>query len=937
MADYDLQYQDTHIDALLATANELKTAGYIYKGVATPSTNPGTPTERVAYLASEPGTYTNFGGIVIASGLYSLTYASGTWTGTQMSAGSDIEVVQETGQSTTDVMSQKAVTDSLVGSAIAYDNSQSGLAAHNVQGALDEVGTVKAAVTINEESVQFISGQGIDGTSGCVVADANAKRTDYIKIGKLTEGDTIVWGGTANGKILAYYDYNYRLLTAYTATDTSRTITVSATAAALDIVYARITFSASGTPVFTINGKNILNQTSYELALDGELDKHLPAEGIAVGERMRGVESAINDTMVVTSANPTLKNGYIIDVNGEETAAEGWSCTDYIKIPTLNNGDSIYWGGISHNIPANLAFYDRFKHLITVYSAYPSPITSTSRTITFTDSSNAVINDAHYVRASFSGSPVLTLNGNTLFTKHQVVTDSTMTLDMPANARGVSDFVGLLTGVSIFKNGYFININGDEEKSDTWCYARIDLDTPVQGGDVFVWSGITDNLNAVIGFYGGNGSYMGGWSAIGTSRTFTIGDSSPTIGATIIKASFLLSGKDNASVSINGVVQEFSIIKEDKSVADYNADKQPMVVSLSRTKVNDSTLKKYFCFAQITDTHAENILVQRAVDFVNSEVFGSSIDCLVHTGDIQHTSFNQGDMPAFHDAMDNSKKPAFTVLGNHDVYESTSVSALYERYMKPMVDKGLLVDGINIDAANYATWYYYDFTEYSIRLIALNDFDPLYDGYTKPLNTTAYSPSQINFLISTLQSVPSGYTVIIVDHFPPNKGTGYSGTTINPDWTMGVSPIGGGHSSLFTGNQSPVIDILSAYKSKTSLVQSYIYSNSSVASHYGSVNVNVDFTSANGILAFMACGHSHNDEIYKFADKNNIIAIDMLGGVNPTIIDSPTKILRTYNGKAHDAINVYCVRTDERKVYVVRIGADFRNDGQAQIMTSFEY
>jgi hypothetical protein len=111
MADYDLQYQDTYIDALLATANELKTAGYIYKGVATPSTNPGTPTERVAYLASEPGTYTNFGGIVIASGLYSLTYASGTWTGTQMSAGSDIEVAQTTGQSTSDVMSQKAVTD----------------------------------------------------------------------------------------------------------------------------------------------------------------------------------------------------------------------------------------------------------------------------------------------------------------------------------------------------------------------------------------------------------------------------------------------------------------------------------------------------------------------------------------------------------------------------------------------------------------------------------------------------------------------------------------------------------------------------------------------------------------------------------------------------------------------------------------------------------
>ena len=113
MADYDLKYTGAQIDVLLDAVNELKTNGFIYKGVATPSTNPGTPSERVAYLASEPGTYTNFGGIVIASGLYSLTYTNGTWTGTQMQAGSDIEVVQTTGGSTTDVMSQKAVTDEL--------------------------------------------------------------------------------------------------------------------------------------------------------------------------------------------------------------------------------------------------------------------------------------------------------------------------------------------------------------------------------------------------------------------------------------------------------------------------------------------------------------------------------------------------------------------------------------------------------------------------------------------------------------------------------------------------------------------------------------------------------------------------------------------------------------------------------------------------------
>lgn len=790
-------------------------------------------------------------------------------------------------------------------------------------------------VEFEEKSVTFFSGQKLEDTYGSATADTNAKRTDYINIGKLEKGDVIVWSGTAKTNILAMYDSDYKFLDKYTATGATRTITVSSDTAALNVVYIRITFSASGTPAFTINGKNILENVDCSLALDNTLSQHLPAEGEAVGVRMTNVESAINDIATTSQGVPTLKSGYYINTQGEEVADASWSCTDYIQIPKLNAGDTIYWGGTSANSNGGLAFYDAHKRIITAYGASVS-----SRTIDLTSSSTVVCDEVKYIRVSFSGTPAFTINGNSLFVRYNIATDSTMTLDMPANARGVGEYVRGIMGVSYFRDGYYINPDGNETESATWFYVTYRLNEAVKAGDVFVWNGITYLLKAQIYFYRSDGTHIGGWSANGNSRTFTIGDSSPTIGATIIKASFLLSKKDSASVSINGVVQEFSVIKEDKSVVDYNADKQPMVVSLSRTKTGVSTLKKYFCFAQITDTHGENDLVQRAVDFVNSEVFGSSIDCLVHTGDIQRKSYSVGSITAFHNAMDNSVKPAFTVIGNHDVWNRPSNAVLYNEYMKPMVDKGLLVAGTNIDATNYATWYYYDFTEYSIRLIALNDFDPLWDGWSidnSVMNTTVYSPAQIDFLISTLQSVPSGYTVIIVDHFPPNKGTGYSGTTINPDWTMGVSPIGGGHSSLFTDHQSPMIDILSAYKSKTSLVQSYTYSDSSVASYYGSVDVNVDFTSANGTFAFMACGHSHNDEVYKFADKNDIIAIDMLGGVNPTIIDSPTKILRTYSGKAHDAINVYCVRTYERKVYVIRIGADFRADGQAQIMTSFEY
>ena len=52
-----------------------------FAGVATPSTNPGTPDGPVFYIASEPGTYANFGGISVADGeAVILQWDNGAWT-----------------------------------------------------------------------------------------------------------------------------------------------------------------------------------------------------------------------------------------------------------------------------------------------------------------------------------------------------------------------------------------------------------------------------------------------------------------------------------------------------------------------------------------------------------------------------------------------------------------------------------------------------------------------------------------------------------------------------------------------------------------------------------------------------------------------------------------------------------------------------------------
>lgn len=64
--------------SLLSMVNSLG-AGYQFMGVATPVTNPGTPDQKVFYLAGESGIYTNFGGYYIGRGKVAVLFYDTTW------------------------------------------------------------------------------------------------------------------------------------------------------------------------------------------------------------------------------------------------------------------------------------------------------------------------------------------------------------------------------------------------------------------------------------------------------------------------------------------------------------------------------------------------------------------------------------------------------------------------------------------------------------------------------------------------------------------------------------------------------------------------------------------------------------------------------------------------------------------------------------------
>jgi hypothetical protein len=93
MANYDLTYEGSEVQKILDTGDELQNAGYIFRGEATPSTVPGTPTERVAYIGG-PGTYTNFGGsITVGAGCICVfKYTGSSWSNQVINTGLDSAV-----------------------------------------------------------------------------------------------------------------------------------------------------------------------------------------------------------------------------------------------------------------------------------------------------------------------------------------------------------------------------------------------------------------------------------------------------------------------------------------------------------------------------------------------------------------------------------------------------------------------------------------------------------------------------------------------------------------------------------------------------------------------------------------------------------------------------------------------------------------------------
>lgn len=248
---------------------------------------------------------------------------------------------------------------------------------------------------------------------------------------------------------------------------------------------------------------------------------------------------------------------------------------------------------------------------------------------------------------------------------------------------------------------------------------------------------------------------------------------------------------------------------------------------------------KQFCMLIAGDIHTDPTRMQSMIEYLNAV---DAFDCGIMLGDISGNTFNDP-ITYYADAISGTNKPYLTVLGNHDVANgATSDADLWGKY-------GTLfeyADLSNGELVSGKCYYHKDFATYKIRLIALMQYDYIYDG------GLCFGQTQIDWLIQTLLSTPSDYGVIICEHTDPSRNMTYNMDVAYTSDTWRQSNYA---PTYMVGD--PVPDIVDAWVNGNSLTKTYAYTFSNAPAD---LSVSADFSNrGTGEFITYLGGHWHMD------------------------------------------------------------------------------
>ena len=329
---------------------------------------------------------------------------------------------------------------------------------------------------------------------------------------------------------------------------------------------------------------------------------------------------------------------------------------------------------------------------------------------------------------------------------------------------------------------------------------------------------------------------------------------------------------------------------------------------------SNTRFKKAFTILITTDVHADRRRFANAIEYLNAM---PQIDAGACLGDIAGNNYAESDGTWYSNLVLQSNKDFYTILGNHDSGNGTNASTnstvaqAFTKWVEPTKSK--------IGIGDLSVPYYVKhFNDDKLSLIFLNIYDvpDTMEGtnFAVSRGLPNLQQTQVNWLISTLQNIPSGNHVAIFLHFMPETLTytgdkwcayGRNSGILNSSWQYG----------------SMLSDIVNAWVNGTSLVQNYAPTNNS---YLQTITVNADFTSrGSGIFVGYIAGHSHTDFTATVNAHNTQYVYSMYCTANDNsqaenICDLP----RPYGTKCEDSITAISIDTNNNMIKFTRIGSN---------------
>ena len=394
-------------------------------------------------------------------------------------------------------------------------------------------------------------------------------------------------------------------------------------------------------------------------------------------------------------------------------------------------------------------------------------------------------------------------------------------------------------------------------------------------------------------------------------------------------ASFSLASDITANIDPDTFTGSLTLIRNSQRHDMQNLNDQALRDAMgaqrnfTTTSTNNTPYKNLPTFVHVTDVHGDAPSFGNAYDVAKL----LKADAYIATGDlVYYYATDNADYIA--NTVADKETNFLMVMGNHDGF-TLDRKGQYDKYIEPFATTyGYHLD--DAEGVTYPTYYYRDFADKKIRVIAVNQFE--YDGQTSNTDTRpCYTQAQMDFIVSALASTPQDYGVIIAMHSP--EKTPVKDNTYGKFFQRRF---------LYTGYGTsihPLADIVDAFISKTTLSETY---NNPSGATPSSVTVTADFTGLNSGVEFIAymCGHYHADAIsYVPSTTNKQLLLNCTTtnswtnmkkeglGSNTLSFNNPylaelCDLQRMDGTPSQDAFNVYVIDRENKAVKVVRIGSN---------------